>query len=150
MRNDTEQSNGPIQTFRDGAVVVKLWQQDGQNGPFVTATLGRTYKDAKSGQFKESTSLGSNDVLKAQALLIEANREMVQWRRYFREQTKAQTKQQAPGPDAWREDQAGYHLDRNEQNPMAFARDAALRDARNLEHGTPDRSAPVQDRGRSR
>ncbi len=84
MSNETKQA--PIQTFRDGGVVVKLWRQDGgENGPFVSATIGRTYRDPKSNEYRESRSLGGTDMLKAQALLGEAHREALKWREYFRE-----------------------------------------------------------------
>ena len=80
-----EKGNAPIQTLRDGAVVVKLWQQDGPKGPFVTATLGRTYKDNETGEYGESRSLSGSDVLKGHALLLDAHREMGRWREYFNE-----------------------------------------------------------------
>ena len=72
----TEQNTkAPIQTLRDGAVVVKIWEQDGKNGPYPTMTLGRTYLNEQTGEWGEARSMGRNDVLKAQALLHEANRE---------------------------------------------------------------------------
>ena len=122
----TPQNAGPIQTLRDGAVVVKLWRQESQNGPFVTATLGRTYQDKQTQEFKESRSLGGADVLKAQALLIEANREMVQWRRYFKE-LQAQQAQVRP---------------QTTPNDMTTARDAALAGAK-APHTAAPQMAPA-------
>ena len=43
MSEDKKQA--PLKTLRDGAVVIKLWQQNSKNGPFVTASIGNTYKD---------------------------------------------------------------------------------------------------------
>ena len=80
-----EKTQGPIQTLRDGAIVVKLWRQEGKNGPYVSATLGRTYRKEQTGEYGESRSLSGADVLKAQALLGEANKEMVLWREHFKE-----------------------------------------------------------------
>ena len=64
-----EKQKGPIQTLRDGPLVVKLWEQQGPKGPYVTATLGRTYRNEQTGEYGESRSLGGADVLRAQALL---------------------------------------------------------------------------------
>ena len=75
----------PLQTLRDGAVVVKLWRQESKNGPFVSATLGRTYKDEQTGEYGESRSLSGTDLLKAHALMLEAHKEAVLWRAHFRE-----------------------------------------------------------------
>ncbi len=88
-----EQRKAPIQTLRDGAVVVKIWEQNGANGPYTSATIGRTYKNEQTGEFGESRSLSGADVLKAQALLMEANKEMILWREYHKEIAR----QQEPG-----------------------------------------------------
>lgn len=80
-----DKQKGPIQTLRDGPLVVKLWEQQGPKGPYVTATLGRTYRNEQTGEYGESRSLGGADVLRAQALLGEANKEMIQWRDYYKE-----------------------------------------------------------------
>ena len=34
----------PIQTFREGAIGVSIWQGDGREGPFFDFTLSRSYK----------------------------------------------------------------------------------------------------------
>ena len=101
-----QQSNGPLQTLRDGALVVKLWRQDSEKGAFVTATLGRTYKDQATGEFKESRSLGETDMLKAESLLRDARKEAQQWKSYFREVEETNRQQgqqelnvQQPAPD---------------------------------------------------
>ena len=84
--SDDNRGQGPLQTFRDGAVCVKLWRQDSpESGPFVSATVGRTYRDPVTGDYRESRSLGGTDMLKAQALLGEAHREALRWREHFRE-----------------------------------------------------------------
>ena len=89
----SEQTQGqpPLQTFRDGAVVIKLWRQESQeHGAFVSATIGRTYRDQATGEYREYRSLSGTDMLKAQALLGEAHREAVKWRQYFRETERQQ------------------------------------------------------------
>ncbi len=49
--------NAPLETFKDGAAVIKLWQQEGRDGQIhVNASVGRLYKDNETGQWKESKS----------------------------------------------------------------------------------------------
>ncbi|MEX2615249.1 MAG: type IV secretory system conjugative DNA transfer family protein [Alphaproteobacteria bacterium] len=79
-------------------IVVKLWRQDGRNGPYVTATLGRTYQNEQTGEYGESRSLGGSEVLKAQALLGKANEEMIRWRDYYKETERRQVPEQGETP----------------------------------------------------
>lgn len=97
MSEDTKKA--PVQTLRDGAIVVKIWEQNGKTGPYVAATLGRTYKNEQTGEYGESRSLSGADVLKAQALLGEANKEMILWREYRKEIARQQQGQDAPNPE---------------------------------------------------
>lgn len=93
-----EKGQPPLQTLRDGAVNVKLWRQESpENGAFVTAMIGRTYKDPETGEYRESRSLSGADMLRAQALLGEAHREAGKWRQHFRENERQQG---APEPEA--------------------------------------------------
>ena len=86
----------PLQTLRDGAVVVKLWRQESKNGPFVSATVGRTYRNEETGEYGESRSLSGTDLLKAHALMLEAHKECVLWREHFRE---TEPQQNTPAPE---------------------------------------------------
>lgn len=157
MREQTKRA--PIQTLRDGAVVVKIWEQQGPNGPYVTATLGRTYKNEQTGEYGESRSMSGSDVLKAQALLGEANREMVQWRDYYkdvaRQKDPAQAESQQPGveanttvpgsaPGATEQHQPTQVQNRDQAQGLAAQRDAALAGAK-----TPSRNI-APDRGHER
>jgi len=79
-----EKKQAPLKTLRDGAVVIKLWQQNSKNGPFVTASIGNTYKDPKTGEFKESRSFSETDLLKLQELVPEARKEAMLWREHLK------------------------------------------------------------------
>lgn len=66
--------------------------------------MGRTYQNGQTGEWGESRTLGRSDLLKAQALLLDANREMVKWQQYYKEQQQAQAPQtdipeQQPEPE---------------------------------------------------
>lgn len=134
----------PLQTFRDGAVSVKLWRQESpENGAFVSATIGRTYRDQATGEYRESRSLSGTDMLKAQALLGQAHGEAVKWRQYFRETERQQS---APQPEktepvAERDAALQQQLPGSESLPqaqpptMAQQRDAAMANAAPVEKG---------------
>lgn len=40
MNNDT---NRPVETFREGAIGASVWRREGKNGPFYEFTLSRSY-----------------------------------------------------------------------------------------------------------
>lgn len=116
----------PLQTFRDGAVVVKLWRQESPDkGSFVSATVGRTYKDPQTNEYKESRALGGTDMLKAQSLLGEAHKEPVKWRQYFRETEMQNGPPESMQTEAQQESQAA---DRPSLT-LAQQRDAAMANA---------------------
>lgn len=138
-----DQKRAPIQTLRDGAVVIKLWEQNGKNGPYVSATLGRTYKNEQTGEFGESRSLSGSDILKAQALLGEANKEMILWRNYYKERERQTDQAPSESPEA----APSRNAQPAEMQPakgLAAQRDAALANAkptardRSTDHG-PER-----------
>ena len=73
MRKETDNTpnaNAPLETFREGAANIKLWQQQRHDGQiFVTASVGRSYKDRQSGQWKESKSFSPDDLIRLQSLI---------------------------------------------------------------------------------
>ena len=133
-----ERGQPPLQTLRDRPVFVKLWRQESQeHGSFVTATIGRTYKDEATGEFRESRSLSPEDMLKAQALINRAHPEALKWREYFWETNR---QKRAPEPEkaepvAERDAALQQQLPGSEAVPeaqpptMAQQRDAAMANA---------------------
>lgn len=55
-------TNAPVQQFRMGAVKAVIWQNETQQGPRHNVTVARLYKDQQSGDWKESTSFGRDDL----------------------------------------------------------------------------------------
>ncbi|MEO1046391.1 MAG: hypothetical protein AAFX04_13190 [Pseudomonadota bacterium] len=53
----------PEDTIRDGAIKATIWRNEGENGPYLSADLARTYQDAE-GNLKDSRSFGIADLLK--------------------------------------------------------------------------------------
>ena len=121
----TEQKKkAPLQTLRDGSVFVKLWEQSGKNGPYITATQGRTYFNEQTQQYGESSSLSASDVLKAQALLQQAYPEMGKWREFLVAQQQGQ--QQNPAQQV----QSSQHAQPQAQSQgLAAQRDAVMQKA---------------------
>jgi hypothetical protein len=64
--------NKPAHTIRrPGGLKLTIWKNDGQNGPFYTTNLSRSYQD-KSGQWQETTSFHQDDLLYLSKMTDEA------------------------------------------------------------------------------
>ena len=70
--NEQQDKNAPIQSFKNGAVSIKLWQNQGPEQSFVNVSVRKLYKDEQSNQWKESKNFSPNDLPKLQAILPEA------------------------------------------------------------------------------
>jgi hypothetical protein len=60
-----EQSTGaarPVKTFKQGGVEVSVWRNSGEQGDMYNATIRKSYKDDKSGDWKETTRLSPTDL----------------------------------------------------------------------------------------
>jgi hypothetical protein len=53
--------NKPATTLRRGIVKATIWQNMSENGPFLSTTFSRSYKD-HSGKWHNGTSFGLNDL----------------------------------------------------------------------------------------
>lgn len=72
-QSSQQNPNAPLQTFKDGAAVIKLWQQEGKDQKIhVNASVGRLYKDKETGHWKESKSFSALDLAKLNTLMPEA------------------------------------------------------------------------------
>ena len=121
----------PIQTIRDKAVVAKLWREEAQDGrAFVSVSIGRTYKNEKTGEYGEARNFSGTNILQAQALLGEAYQEARNWERHFREIEREQGALQPEQSEALAERDEG----------LAQQRDQAMANA----------AAPARKQGRER
>lgn len=80
-----DKKQAPLHTMRDGAISIKLWEQNYEGKSFVNATIGRTYQDKETGTYGESRSFGDVDLLKLHAMLPEARAELKRQQEYLRE-----------------------------------------------------------------
>lgn len=67
-----EKKQAPLETFKDGAVTIKLWKQEAGGQIYVNASVGKLYKDDRTGQWHESRSFSGHDLSKLQAMIPEA------------------------------------------------------------------------------
>ena len=67
--------NQPVKEVRLGRIKAVIWKNPGSNGngPLFNTTLARLYKDPESDNWKESQSLGRDDLLLAAKVLGEAH-----------------------------------------------------------------------------
>lgn len=116
----------PLQTFRNQGVTAKIWEQHGPKGAFTTVSIGKSYKDKSSGQYREGHSFTEKDLVILQGMLPQIQHETAKWKAYFNEaeqghQAEATPRQQ---PQAQPQPQPERATD-----DMASKRDAALAQA---------------------
>lgn len=61
MKN--EKTNKPVEVIRDGNLSASIWQKEGKNGAYYTATYAKSYKDDR-GNYQNSHSFYGTDHLK--------------------------------------------------------------------------------------
>lgn len=65
-------ANPPVHTVRFGAVKAAVWENQTQHGPMFNVTVSRSYKD-EGGDWQESTSFGTDDLLTLAKALDQAH-----------------------------------------------------------------------------
>tara|TARA_R110002126_G_scaffold185894_3_gene334553 strand:- start:566 stop:829 length:264 start_codon:yes stop_codon:yes gene_type:complete len=53
----------PVEKLRDGAICANIWKNDGQKGPFFSATFERTYTD-EAGKIRNASSFSGTELLR--------------------------------------------------------------------------------------
>jgi len=61
---------GPAKTFKDGGVTVTIWENNGPRGPWMSASICKSYKDKASGEWKQTANGFSDDQLEKLRKLI--------------------------------------------------------------------------------
>jgi hypothetical protein len=62
--NDGSQpGNRPVATFKHGGLEVTVWPNQTENGTMYNTTISNSYKDDKSGEWKETKSFSPTDLL---------------------------------------------------------------------------------------
>lgn len=144
----------PLNTFKDGAVTIKIWEQQSGDQTYVNASVGKLYRDEQTGQWRESRSFNSTDLLKLQTMIPEARQDMQRWQEYFRttqmlEYAQESLHQQAPPQ---RQSPAQYQAPPQQAAPQQQSL-AARRDSIMNPKAPPNRPAtntPVRNPSRDR
>ncbi|MDJ0921877.1 MAG: hypothetical protein QNI84_12180 [Henriciella sp.] len=61
----------PIDTIRDGNLKASIWKNEGENGPFLTTTITRTYTDQR-GNYHDTASFTGTELLRVAELSRQA------------------------------------------------------------------------------
>lgn len=61
-----------LKTHRDSGCFAKLFQNEGRYGPYVTLSLGRSFHDAATGDFRDTNNFSLGQARKMFALLKDA------------------------------------------------------------------------------
>ena len=61
LKRQKASSQKPAQTFRSGSVQAAVWQNTGENGPFYSTLLTRSFRDT-AGKWRTSTTFGERQL----------------------------------------------------------------------------------------
>ena len=61
----------PVHRVRYGRISAAIWENQGEHGPFHTVRLSKSFREDE--QFRETSSLGKEDLLTASKALVEAH-----------------------------------------------------------------------------
>lgn len=67
-----EKKNAPIAHHRAGLLSVAVWKNANEKGDWLSFSIQRSYKDEKTGEFKNTDSLRRADLLPLAEILREA------------------------------------------------------------------------------
>jgi hypothetical protein len=129
-----DRKNAPLESFRDGAVTIKLWEQQAEGKSYVNASIGKLYKDQQGG-WHETRSFNDSDLLKLQALIPQAHQQM----KHHQEQLRGVVHEQQiaePAPE--------------QQQEMAAQRDAVMSKAQKPKRETTQEHARTPSKQPSR
>lgn len=68
--NEKREHRGPIETLRDGALRLSIFRNSSERGPYYTMAVGRSFKDEKTGQFRETSTFQGSEALRMGQLLV--------------------------------------------------------------------------------
>ena len=64
--------NRPVHTLRHRSIKAAVWRNDTEKGPMFNVTIVRSFRD-DSGQWRDSHSIGYDDLMNVAALMYEAH-----------------------------------------------------------------------------
>lgn len=85
---DETKNTPPAKTIRYGRIEAAIWKRQGEQGPWYSVTLSRSYKDADD-QWQRSDNLSRDDLLTAAKALDQAHSWIVAREHEERDQNRA-------------------------------------------------------------
>jgi hypothetical protein len=65
--------NRPVQTLRHRSIKATIWRNNTAKGPMFNITVVRSYRDKESDEWRDSHSIGYDDLMNVAALMYEAH-----------------------------------------------------------------------------
>lgn len=106
------ESNPPRDVMRDGNLKASIWRNEGEKGPFYSASLARTYKD-QNGDLHDAHSFAGSELLRVAELARKA---------YDRTRELHRDESKSPDRDASREAFKTKHNQDQEQDNSRITR----------------------------
>ena len=72
QQSSATDANKPVHTVRHRSIKATIWKNETANGPMYNVTIVRSYRD-DSGEWKDSHSIGYDDLMNVAALMYEAH-----------------------------------------------------------------------------
>ena len=72
QRQTTNGANKPVHTVRHRNIKATIWKNETSNGPMYNVTIVRSYRE-DGGEWKDSHSIGYDDLMNVAALMYEAH-----------------------------------------------------------------------------
>jgi hypothetical protein len=61
--DESQPGNRPVAKFRHGGIELSVWPNQGESGTMYNTTITNSYKDDKSGEWKNTSSFSPTDLL---------------------------------------------------------------------------------------
>ncbi len=89
----TDQARQPADVIRDGSLKATIWRNEGEDGPFYSTSLARTFED-RDGNLRDAHSFSGSDLLKVSELARKAYDRTAELRREeFKQERQAERAQ---------------------------------------------------------
>lgn len=72
QRSAANGANKPVHTVRHRSIKATIWKNETSNGPMYNVTVVRSYRE-EGGEWKDSHSIGYDDLMNVAALMYEAH-----------------------------------------------------------------------------
>ena len=124
--------NAPEFVLPDGNLRSSTWRTEGKYGPLFNTRITKIFRD-DDGEFRETSTLGSKDLLRAGELARETHAEVLKRQREHAKERRDEREDMQHQPDSWhdevkRRDEIKRERFKDERQPSRGTRRAKPRD----------------------